>query len=210
MQENSYSDLLENRRNPNGEIISAFKFVITLLAICLCLTILFTDIYNVVIVQGDSMMDTLYEGDYLVIDRTRTPKRGDIVVLDREEAEDDGDKVITVVIKRVIALPGDVIYTETDANGNTFLWRQCKGESEASVVEEAYLKDGSDWGNRSTISRTVIRDGYLYVMGDNRKISYDSRVYGELPLDSVEGVVIPWSIKIKDRLTNFFDFFNFR
>lgn len=210
MQENSYSDLLENRRNPNGEIISAFKFVITLLAICLCLTILFTDIYNVVIVQGDSMMNTLYEGDYLIIDRTRTPKRGDIVVLDRED-EADGDKVITVVIKRVIALPGDVIYTETDANGNTFLWRQCKGESEASVVEEPYLKDGSDWGNRASIPKpTEIKDGYLYVLGDNRKISYDSRVYGELPLDSVEGVVIPWSIKIKDRLTNFFDFFNFR
>lgn len=210
MQENSYSDLLENRRNPNGEIISAFKFVITLLAICLCLTILFTDIYNVVIVQGDSMMNTLYEGDYLVIDRTRTPKRGDIVVLDRED-EADGDKVITVVIKRVIALPGDVIYTETDANGNTFLWRQCKGESEASVVEEPYLKDGSDWGNRASIPKpTEIKDGYLYVLGDNRKISYDSRVYGELPLDSVEGVVIPWSIEIKDRLTNFFDFFNFR
>ena len=210
MQENSYSDLLENRRNPNGEIISAFKFVITLLAICLCLTILFTDIYNVVIVQGDSMMNTLYEGDYLIIDRTRTPKRGDIVVLDRED-EADGAKVITVVIKRVIALPGDVIYTETDANGNTFLWRQCKGESEASVVEEPYLKDGSDWGHRASIpTPTEIKDGYLYVLGDNRKISYDSRVYGELPLDSVEGVVIPWSIKIKDRLTNFFDFFNFR
>ena len=177
--ENSYRDLLNERKNGFTEKISFLRFAAVLLAVCLCLTITFTNLLNVVIVDGSSMQPTLQDGDYLFIYKTQSIERGDIVVYERETYDKNNNLVIVPVIKRVIAVEGDVIFT---------------------MQEE---------GKKNTaIKRTVIPEGEFFAMGDNRNISYDCRDYGSVPLSTIDGVVTSCSIKMKKFVTGFFNIFN--
>jgi len=118
-------------------------------------------------VKGASMEDTLINGENVLIsDVFYTPKRGDIIVFHQT-----GDKYNEPIVKRVIGLPGDTVkirytsgmmkVTVTDAQGNS------------EVLDEPYIKESGF--SYYTDSETFVEDGTLFVMGDNRSISADSR-----------------------------------
>lgn len=138
--------------------------------------LLTTFVFKHSVVEGDSMYDTLENGDHLIIsDLFYTPERGDIVVF-----EDYSTALKKAVIKRVIGLPGDTV--EIRDNGDGIFRLYVNGEE---VVED---KDYAHTPLTSTGVWTV-GDDEIFVMGDNRMFSTDSRDYrvGPVKIDSILG-----------------------
>lgn len=122
-----------------------------------------------VVVQGESMFPTLSTNDRLILYCfDYTPERGDIVVIRRENAEP--------LIKRVIAVGGDTVQIQ---NQRVYL----NGE----LLWEPYLTDGAT--PSVGFSKTVtVPEGHLFVLGDNRSNSHDSR-HADIGMVNIEMVV---------------------
>ena len=114
------------------------------------------------------------------------------------------DDAMRWLIKRVIGLPGDTIWV----NGNK-VYRKHAGEIEFTELNEPYLDPNDSWGNYN-LAPVEVGEGEVYVLGDHRSVSSDSRRadFGTLLLDNVMGVVTDWSLKYKDAITSFFGFFS--
>ena len=195
-EENKFGELLEERRNPNREFWSTLRFFVVLLAIFACFTIVFTRILIGVQVVGTSMEPTLYTGDYLFINTTVSPGRGDIVVIEANEKDNVHDETVHKwIIKRVIGLPGDTLKAE-----NGVLFRREAGQDNFVEIEEPYL--GENW--KGDIAEITVAEGMVYVLGDHRSVSLDSRSLGPLNLSDVMGVVTDWSLACKDFLSGLF------
>jgi len=129
-----------------------------------------TFLFAVVIVSGPSMEPTLHDGERLIMNKIvylfHEPERGDVVVFHATEADD--------YIKRVIGIAGDTIEFR---NNHLFL--------NGKPVEEPYLTNAytKDFGP------VTVPEGTIFVMGDNRINSKDSREIGAVPLDKVVGRV---------------------
>lgn len=125
-------------------------------------------------VRNISMQETLYEGQRLIEDkityRFTTPDRGDIVIINGPET----DKRL---IKRVIGLPGDVLDIR---NGSVYI--------NDVLLDEPYVK-GETHPDILPVPYEVPADT-VFVMGDNRMRSEDSRSLGAIPLTSIEGRAI--------------------
>jgi signal peptidase I len=121
-------------------------------------------------VYGHSMEPNLHTDQRLVVEkvtyRLRSPRRGDVVVLRMPERGPE------LLIKRVIALPGETI---SISNGSVFV--------DGQRLEEPYLARETK-GNMVSLT---VPEGHVFVMGDNRGASNDSRVFGAVPLDQVVG-----------------------
>jgi signal peptidase I len=122
-------------------------------------------------VESISMQPTLYPGDYVIVNKLAyrfkgTPERGDVIVF-RYPPNPEA----IPYIKRVIGLPGDQIHI---ADGKVVVNGQ--------AVVEPYLvvstNRGGDW---------TVPAGQLFVMGDNRNNSSDSRSWGFVPLENIIG-----------------------
>lgn len=136
-------------------------------------------------VSGNSMYTTLHDGDRVLVNklsyRLHDPRRGDVVVL-KTLGESIGERDL---IKRVVALPGETVE-----------YRQCVLLVDGAVVVEPYLDPEvvkpSNCG--ADQSRTVVPEDSVYVMGDNRAGSKDSRDLGAISYDDLIGraFVVIW------------------
>ena len=135
-----------------------------------CITLIFTFIFRVVGVEGGSMMDTLYDGDRLILCPVLTsPERGDIVVINRY-AEDP-------LIKRVIGVQGDTIEVDETLG---------KVRLNGELLDEAYIRYPTPAYDMS--GAVTVPEGYVFVMGDHRNDSHDSRSE-DIGLVSVNDIV---------------------
>ena len=157
---------------PDKSLASSFEWVasavyaLIFVALFLCLT------FRVVTVSGDSMRDTLNSGDRLLLcGLMYTPEHGDIVVVHRN---DD-----TPLIKRVIALEGDTIRIDGSSG---IVYRNGEALSEPYVLGGFTTTYGMD-------EEIVIPEGHIFVMGDNRRESLDSRLLGSIPMENLVGKV---------------------
>ncbi len=192
--ETPYKDLLRERKEPNYEFYSTVKFLFVLLSVLACFTIVFTQILIGVKVVGPSMLPTLETGDYLFVSTLAEPNHGDIVVVPNPRPT--GGQYL---IKRVVGLPGDTIKAE-----NGILYRKGPGESDFSAVVEGYLE--GTWTHENKILPVTIKPGHMYVLGDNRNNSTDSRELDQFKIVEMLGVVTDWSIAHKEFLTAVFGF----
>jgi signal peptidase I len=129
------------------------------------------------VVEGSSMSSTLSGGDRVFVNklsyRIGEPNRGDVVVLHQFSGSVERD-----LIKRVIALPGEEIEV-----------RSCEVYIDGRLLTEPYLDQnlvtpGNCGGDTSA---TVIPDDHVFVMGDNRSGSQDSRSLGAIPRSELVG-----------------------
>lgn len=153
----------------------AEMLIISLVSVMLVLT--FIGRHSPVI--GSSMEKTLLENDVLIISNLfYTPKRGDIVVFASETTGYDRPYV-----KRVIATEGQTIDIDFDS------WTvYIDGEP----IDEPYVNRlaGAMHSSQNVSYPYTVSDGCIFVMGDNRNMSTDSRVIGEVDVRSVMGRVI--------------------
>ncbi len=167
-----------------------FTSLIFLLFICTFLIFCFylrTEVYMLVSVKGSSMCNTLFDGDLLLADKTSTVDRGDVVVVLKNEVKDEA------LIKRVIGLEGDTIWTEDGYVYRSYVDKN--GQTVSEKLEEYYLYRQ---GSTRIYDKVTVPEGCIYIMGDNRDISSDSRSFGAVELNCVLGIVPQWSINIKD------------
>ncbi len=132
-------------------------------------------------VEQESMRRTLEPGDYVLVDRL-TPRwdaydRGDIVVFKPPEswfARDD-----TPFIKRVVGVAGDEVEIRDD--GRLYV-------NQVPLDEPyVYQVDGQAQPTTSDETRWRVPDGEVFVVGDHRSNSQDSRVYGPIPVTAIVG-----------------------
>jgi signal peptidase I len=132
-------------------------------------------------VKGPSMAPNFENGDYLIIDeisyRLREPQRGEVVVFRNPRSQ--GQRFI----KRIIGLPGETIKFR---EGRVLI---SNGEKEFILDESIYMPTLTQTEPRSFESITLKRDEY-FLLGDNRRNSYDSRMFGSLPRENIIGRVI--------------------
>jgi len=127
-------------------------------------------------VTGASMYPTLYLDDVLLVTRgDYSPKRGDIVLIGRKDTT--GALIEPALIKRVVAIGGDTVSVDA---GRAFV----NGKPEQPVHPVIYA-DGDISYREDTIGESEI-----FVLGDNRPISRDSRIYGPLDINNIQGEVV--------------------
>jgi signal peptidase I len=119
------------------------------------------------IVYGQSMEPNLYPNQQLIIDklsyRFHTPNRGDIIVINVRNSD-------IPYIKRVVGLPGEVLEVN---NNRVYI--------DNKVLSESYISELT----QGDFGPVTIPDGHIFVMGDNRGSSRDSRAIGTIPIDDV-------------------------
>ncbi len=148
------------------------------------------------VVAGASMENTFDNWDYLITDRLSyeisPPNRGDVVVFCLPHAGECSffKRILhqqwsapRTLIKRVIGLPGETVSVE----GNTIRIVNA-AHPEGFTLDEPYLVQ-EHLGGPSNVTTTLASDQY-FVMGDNRRVSSDSRTWGTLPRENIIGHVL--------------------
>lgn len=146
--------------------IKRIKYVVFLLIAITFVTLLLTT--GLVGVSGVSMYPTLRNGDLLFICKTKDVTYNDIVVLNSDDLGVD-------IVKRVIGLPGDKIVINKKG-----LFRN------DTVVAEPFDVE-ADWYKKSASVNTTVPEDTIFVLGDNRAESYDSRELGNIPESDLVG-----------------------
>lgn len=133
------------------------------------------------VVSGASMEPTFDNWDYLITDRVSyrlgEPERGDVVIFKLPEEES------RTLIKRVVGLPGETI---TIQGGTITITNQ--EHPEGFTLSEPYLSQ-ENVGAILPLN-TTLKEGEYFVLGDNRRVSADSRVWGALPEKDIVGKVL--------------------
>ncbi len=163
---------LESASRDRSDRLAAW-LVVPLAALLTIVVIVFYVLFSTTTVDGESMLPTLRPADRLLATKGYSyPIRGDIVILhtyDRRGRPRD-------VVKRIIAVPGDTIEVRDD-----IAW--VNGTPEPGDGVYAVPAFGIDLPLRR------IPQGRVFVMGDNRLVSLDSRFIGTLPIDDIQGRV---------------------
>jgi signal peptidase I len=158
------------RRNSRKMLAIIFMSILVMI-------ILRRGVIGSVVIEGDSMVPTLKNGDHFLFHRwpywNHGPKRGEIVVV-----QDPNDGVLE--IKRIVGLPGDIIQVR---DGHVRLNKL--------LIEEPYLRsdvrtDSGEMGYKVVL----VPEGHYFVMGDNRPVSLDSRIFGPVPRQNILGKII--------------------
>lgn len=144
------------------DLISLCLYILIIVAAC---WLILTYVGQRTEVSGDSMNDTLHDGDSLWIDklsyRLKEPERFDIVVFPYQEEED------TYYIKRIIGLPGETV--RIDEEGVIYI--------NDEPLDENYGKETIEENHRGVAAESVtLGEDEYFVMGDNRNNSRDSRM----------------------------------
>ena len=194
------------RRRPGGEEVErkrslrwAVEWAVVLGSAVVVALLVQAFVIQLYAIPSASMFPTLRGGDRVLVNKLAYSfgggvDHGDIIVFKRPASErtDDPDQP-PQLIKRVIGLPGEVV----EARGGVVY---VDGEALSETGENGYL-DSSVITNNLPEALTV-PDGHVFVMGDNRERSHDSRFFGAIPESDIIGraVVIAWPFNRWDSL----------
>lgn len=157
------------------------KDILSIILVIIIAVIIKLYVFSPVKVNGNSMVPTLNDGDYMILNeigyRMNGLKRFDIVV-----ANINGE----MLIKRVIGLPGEKVeyaYNKLYVNGEN--------------VIENFKHDDTDDFSFSELDAEVVPENHYFLVGDNRGNSKDSRIIGFVPANKIMGkanfVIFPFN-----------------
>ena len=172
MKETSFNDQQPQSQHASRTGLRGilWEFLTTVIPAILIALLIHAFLAQSTVVFGQSMEPSLHEDQRLMVEkvsyRLHGPRRGDIVIL----RDPTGGPI--PLIKRVVGLPGERV---TLANGHVYV--------DGALLNEPYLtqvtqSDGRTW---------IVPPMHVFVMGDNRGNSKDSRYFGPVPLDTILG-----------------------
>ena len=146
------------KRTPAKTIV---EFVSIIATSIVAIMVIFTFAFRIVGVSGPSMMNTLTNGDWLIVSAFITePERGDIVIITQPNAYNEP------IVKRVIAVGGDTIDIDFDTATVSINGKE---------INEPYLGSPTTDDEGAWQYPLTLKEGQVFVMGDNRQHSSDSR-----------------------------------
>lgn len=156
------SEQQEKTEKKKNSLREAVEYAESLAVVFVVMLLIFTFIARPATVDGESMIPTLQNGERLVISNLfYEPTAGDIVVLCGEADREEGKNLI----KRIIATEGQTIDIDFEA-GEVYVDGQKLDEP--YILEPTYLDEGTEFP-------LTVPEGEIFVMGDNRNGSRDSR-----------------------------------
>ena len=129
----------------------------------IAILIAFLLVFRVIVVSGDSMYSTLVDGDYLLLLSNifyQEPQQGDIIVASKDSYDDGAP-----IIKRVIATEGQIVDIDFE-NGIVYV--------DGLPLEEPYINNLTT-RPEGVLFPLIVEEGCIFVLGDNRAVSKDSR-----------------------------------
>lgn len=152
---------LKYSHNNNTFVTYAFDLTKTIIFVFAIISVIFTFFIRDANVVGSSMANTLHNSDKIILTNFNyTPKVGDIVAINAE------NMVEKRIIKRVIATEGHTISIDYD-NGKVCV--------DGIILDEPYISSQTRKPSNAFNFPYVVPEGHVFVMGDNRNISLDSR-----------------------------------
>ena len=178
-------EVTEVEPNNSKAITSAFEWTHSIIAAIVIVVLLLTFVFRLINIKGSSMENTLFDSDKVIITNFMyEPEVGDIVVIPEDNAYHSEP-----IIKRIIALEGQEVYIDY-TTGDVYV--------DGILLEENYTSSEIGKGYNNETDLTVkVGEGEVFVLGDNRAVSYDSRAFGCVKADDIIGkaqfVVFPFN-----------------
>lgn len=151
------------------------------IVIALLIAALILTFFKPIVIQQESMQPSFYANDYVIVSKQAYKlfgdiDRGDVIIFRSTLLDDAGNE--KKLIKRVIGLPGDTI----EISGGYVI-------RNGEVIQEDYLAEPAMSGEMEEIT---VEEGKVFVMGDNRRVSQDSRSpeVGQVDQDDIVGKVV--------------------
>ena len=159
---------------------SVILYLHDLLYMLMAIMLVFLLFFRIIVVSGDSMYSTLLDGDYLLLLGNlfyQEPGHGDIVVISKKSF-DDGKPIV----KRVIATEGQNVDIDFE-NAVVYV--------DGVALDEPYINSPTSF-NEGTVFPLTVAEDCIFVLGDNRGVSRDSRdpVIGQIDKREVLGKAI--------------------
>ena len=153
----------DKEKEPRSWKQSVLLYVHDLMCMLLVVMLLFLVVFRVILVTGDSMFTTLWDGDYLLLVSELfcgDPKPGDIVVISKQSF-DNGSPIV----KRVIATEGQTVDIDFES-GTVYV--------DGKALREPYIHNETT-NEEGTVFPLTVAENCIFVLGDNRAVSLDSR-----------------------------------
>jgi len=177
----------ESEKNNNNVIKEAVQWLLAIVIAIVLALLIRGFVFEQALVVGDSMQDTLFDGQRLIVFKTgyffSPPKRGDIVILKYQEGSfkylpiPDPNEID--YIKRVIGVPGDEVDIR---DGSVYI----NGEK----LDEPYAKGITEPIAYGIEFPLVVPENKVFVLGDNRENSSDSRQIGLIDFERIKGKAV--------------------
>ncbi len=185
MAEHAAEEFQNQKPKKTRKIFNLFVEIVVILAIVFGLSFLLrTFVFGAYAIPSASMETTIMTGDMVFSEKVsyyvRAPQSGDIVTFT------DPETPSRTLIKRVIATEGQTI---TLKDGKVLV--------DGVALDEEYTNGKPSYELASTITFPyTVPQGYVWVMGDNRTNSQDSRYFGAIPVSSITGraAIIYWPL----------------
>jgi signal peptidase I len=165
----------KRKRKKESGLRNAVEWVVIIGGAFLVAFVVKTFLIQAFFIPSGSMLPTLHEEDRVLVNKLsydlHDVHRGDLVVFERPENEAAGQ--IKDLIKRVVGLPGERIESR---DGAVYI--------DGDLLEEPYLADGAE---TTGLEPQTVPEGHVFVMGDNRGDSMDSRVFHAIDEDLIVG-----------------------
>ena len=153
----------DKEKEPRSWQQNVLLYVHDLMCMLLVMMLLFLVVFRVILVTGDSIFTTLWDGDYLLLVSELfcgDPEPGDIVVISKQSF-DDGSPIV----KRVIATQGQTVDIDFES-GTVYV--------DGQALREPYIHNETT-NEEGTVFPLTVAENCIFVLGDNRAVSLDSR-----------------------------------